>query len=306
MQQATFTLEPVPPFDFELTADTVVYNRDRYGADRFENGVLRRLLDVNGSLVLISARSAGTKQAPRLEVELEGSMLDDAIIADARSRIAWMLSVDDDVSPFADMAAKDPHLSPLVDELYGLHIARNASAYEGLVMAILGQQISWQVARMLRTLLIETYGRSAEFDGATYYTFPAPESLVNAGLDGLRAIKFSQRKAEYILDIASNVASGSLDLEGLRNASAEDATQMLVSIRGVGEWTAHWLMIRALGHTDGFPHGDLALQRAMGMLVNGGEPMSPKDALDYSERWSPYRSYVTAYIFAALRSGRLD
>ena len=76
-------------------------------------------------------------------------------------------------------------------------------------------------------------------------------------------------------------------------------------IRGVGLWTAHWLLIRAIGSSDGFPHDDLALQRTLGLLVGGGNPLRPEQVLDYSRRWSPFRSYVTAYLFAALRSGRL-
>jgi DNA-3-methyladenine glycosylase II len=188
--------------------------------------------------------------------------------------------------------------------MYGLHAAHTTSVYEALVLAILGQQISTHVARMMRTLLIQTYGPKLELDGSTYYAFPRPEALAAAGVSGLRAIKLSQRKAEYIVDIATRVASGELDLEGLRGQPAEDAVRSLTSIRGVGPWTAHWLLIRALGHGDGFPHGDLALQRILGALANGGAPMSAREALEFSHRWSPYRSYVTTYLFAAVRSGR--
>ena len=90
---------------------------------------------------------------------------------------------------------------------------------------------------------------------------------------------------------------------GLQTKPDEDVIYALTNIRGVGLWTANWLFIRALGRTDGFPHGDLALCRALGLLLNMGTPLSPEEALDYSRRWSPYRSYVTAYMFAAIRSG---
>ena len=80
--------------------------------------------------------------------------------------------------------------------------------YEGLVLAILGKQISFQVARVIRTLLIETHGRSVEIEGKTYHAFPRPEALGEAGVSGLRAIKFSTRKAEYVVDIATRVAFG--------------------------------------------------------------------------------------------------
>jgi DNA-3-methyladenine glycosylase II len=202
------------------------------------------------------------------------------------------------------MAMNNSALEPLVLGLRGLHVPHTASVYEALVLAILGQQISSHVARMVRTLLIQTYGPSVEASGVTYYTFPRPEAIVAAGVDGLRGIKLSARKAEYIVDISARVVSGELDLEGLQHQPKEEVVRTLLSIRGVGLWTAEWLLIRALGRADGFPYGDLALQRLLGFLVNGGPSLSPEAAQEYSRRWSPCRSYVTTYLFAAARSGR--
>ena len=171
--------------------------------------------------------------------------------------------------------------------------------------AILGQQISTHVAHMLRAGLIQTYGLKVEWADELYYAFPRPEAIVQAGTDGLRALKLSTRKSEYIVDIAAGVATGDLDLESLRDIPPEQAVEALISMRGVGIWTAHWLLVRALGYVDGFPHGDLALQRHLGLLLHRGVPLSPEEALEYSRRWAPYRSYVTTYLFAAARSGAL-
>jgi DNA-3-methyladenine glycosylase II len=144
-----------------------------------------------------------------------------------------------------------------------------------------------------------------KIEGVTYHAFPRPEALVAAGVEELRAIKFSARKSEYIVDIAATVASGKLELEGLHHLPDDEVIRVLTSIRGVGLWTAQWLLIRALGRSDGFPYSDLALQRTLGILVSEGKHFQPEEALQYSGRWSPFRSYVTAYLFAAVRSGRL-
>ena len=303
--QAIATIQPKAPYDFDLTASFATHYRGRYGAESFEEGVFRRLLEVDGRLVLVSVRSLGTLEAPRLEIGMTGESPDEATTSEACRQVSRILGVDNDLASFYRMAQLDAVLAPLVNGLPGLALPQTASVYEALVTAILGQQINAHVARMLRTLLIETYGRSLEEDGVAYQAFPEPQALMEAGVDGLRAIKFSGRKAEYIVGIATQLASGELDLEGLRSQPDEDVVRVLTGLRGVGLWTAQWLFIRALGRPDGFPHGDLALQRALGLLVNGGTPMSPEEALDYSLRWSPYRSYVTTYLFAAIRSGRL-
>ena len=303
--QTTITIHPLPPYDFDLNAGHATYFRARYGSEIFEDGVYRRLLDLGESLVLASIRSTGDIDSPRLEVQLSGDHLDEQSTAKARLQVERVLGTDDDITSFYDMAKADQYLAPLVQSMWGLHTTLAVSAYEAIVQAILGQQISSHVARMLRTLMIETYGPSVEIQGEKYYAHPRPEALATAGVEGLRAIKFSLRKAEYVSGIAEGVASGELDLEGLRGLPADEVVKTLTAIRGVGPWTAHMLLIRALGYSDGFPHGDLAIQRAMGVLVNGGEPMSAEDALDFSHRWSPYRSYVTTYLFATLRAGIL-
>jgi DNA-3-methyladenine glycosylase II len=306
MDRFVVTITPTPPYDFELTAAYATYFRGQYGAEIFREGVFRRLLDCRGQLCLVGVRSLGTIDSPLLEVEIEmaDSSPDVNVVSEVKCQVEWILGTGQDLVSFYRMAMNDPAVGPLAVGLNGLHVPHTASVYEALVLAILGQQISSHVARVVRTLLIQTHGPSAEISGVTYYAFPRPEAMVAVGVEGLRAIKFSSRKAEYIRDIAARVASGELDLEDLQHQPDEEVVRTLVSIRGVGSWTAQWLLIRALGRPDGFPHGDLALQRLLGLLVNGSPPLSPEEALGYSRRWSPFRSYLTTYLFAAARSGR--
>ena len=172
------------------------------------------------------------------------------------------------------------------------------------MLAILGQQISGHVARVLRETIVDTLGDSVEFGGAVYRTFPSPGAIAEAGPERLRGIRLSARKSEYIYDIAAQTVSGDLDLDCFADLPADEIVSELVKLRGVGPWTAHWLLIRAYGLPDGFPHGDLAVQRSLGLLHNRGR-LSAGEALDLSYRWSPYRSYLTTYLFAAARAGVL-
>lgn len=305
MERIIISLRPKPPYDFDLTASYAVYFRGYYGTESYYGGVFRRLLEIDSSLYLARVRSIGTLNSPNLEVELLANSLSPDIVDRASQQMVWILGIDEDLNLFYHMAAEDQTLAPVVHAFRGLHVPHTASVYEGLTLAILGQQISSHVARMLRTLLIETYGPSLEVGGCVLHAFPPAEVLATAGVSGLRAIKLSTRKSEYIVDIAAKVASGKLYLEKLHDQPDQEVVRFLTNIRGVGEWTAQWLLIRSFGRSDGFPYGDLALQRILGLLVGGGNIFSQHQVLDYSRRWSPFRSYVTAYLFAALRSGRL-
>ena len=303
LRRASFTIEPLPPYDFHLTVDYTTYFRGRYLWEFYEDGVYRRVLDMGGSLAVAAARSTGTVDAPRLDVEVAGPALNESAVQEAQRQMEWILQTSVDLAPFYLMAETDPFLKPLAAAHRGFHVPQGPSVFEGLVHAILGQQISGQVARTLRTLLMESYGESLTVDGVTYYAFPRPEALVAAGIEGLRNNKISGRKSEYVVDIAAKLAAGEIDLEGLYNKSDEEVIETLTALRGVGIWTAHWLLVRTLGRSDGFPHGDLALQKTLGGVVNGGVRMTGDEALEYSMRWSPYRTYVTTYIFNAIRKG---
>ena len=248
MERAVISLKPASPYSFALTATYATFFRGRYGSDIFENGLYQRLLDLGGCLCLARVRASGAADSPRLDVELLSPSLDGATVDKARERISWVLGVDRDIKPFYQMALNDRALAPLIQELWGLHIPHTASVYEALVQAILGQQISSHVARKLRTLLVETYGSTIKVSGIIYYSFPRPQTLVAAGIDGLRALGFSAIKSEYIFDISKKVASGQLDLESLRALSDEEVSRVLTGLRGVGLWTVQWLLIHDTPH----------------------------------------------------------
>ena len=96
----TATIKPVAPFNFELTAGYHTYFQSRYGTDTMEDGVYRRLLDLDDKLVLAKVRSVGTVDAPELYMELQGTELGTEDVDLAKSRVSWLLGVDQDLAPF--------------------------------------------------------------------------------------------------------------------------------------------------------------------------------------------------------------
>jgi DNA-3-methyladenine glycosylase II len=304
MDKTTVKIKPAAPFDFELTASYHTYFQGRYGTDSLAGGVYQRLLDLGGKLVLASVRSEGSVQAPELAVELQGDSLVPAEVEQARKQVAWLLGTGQELAPFYALAQGDPALSDIVDRFYGLHLPHTASVFEAIVLAILGQQIATNVARIIRTLLIETYGQRQTFDGQTYYAFPLPETLGAAPLKELRTLKLSQRKAEYVQGIAREALNSTPQgFESLHRLSDEAVVQSVLAIRGVGRWTAQWVLIRALGRPDALPLGDLALRRVVSRVFFEGEEVNDAQVEEFAARWSPWRTYATVYLFTAMRQG---
>ena len=304
MDKLTTAITPLAPFDFTLTVGYQTYFQGRYGTDSLQDGVYRRLLDLVDKLVLASVRSVGNPNEPGLTVELQGEALGSHEITAATQQVKWLLGTDEDLTPFYDLTRQDSTMSAIVDRFYGLHLPHTASVFEAMVMAITGQQIATNVARIIRSLIIETHGPRQTFDGETFYAFPHPETLAGLSVDQLRGLKLSQRKAEYVRGIAQTEFDRfSGGLESLRLMTDKEAVQTVVSMRGVGHWTAQWVLIRALGRPDALPLGDLALRRAVSRLYFGGEDLTDARLEEFAQRWSPWRTYSTVYMFTAQRVG---
>ena len=303
MDRLTVSIKPVPPFNFELTAGYHTYFQNRYGTDTMEDGVYRRLIDLDDKLVLASVRSIGTLEAPELALELQGPELSPDDVESATDRVSWLLGVDQGLAPFYELGRADQAMAGLVEQFYGLHLPHTASVFEALVLAVLGQQISTNVARIIRTLLIETFGPSAEFDGETYYAFPRPASIWASSPAELHTMKLTQRKSEYVHGLAGSALDPEMGLECLEELTDREIVEKLVALRGVGMWTAQWALIRAVGRPDALPLGDLALRRVVSRLFMDGEDVNDAKVEEIAQRWSPYRTYATVYLFSALRAG---
>ncbi|MFQ5872815.1 MAG: DNA-3-methyladenine glycosylase family protein [Dehalococcoidia bacterium] len=296
-------LEAVPPFDFHLTAGYRTRFRDEFGNEIFRNGVFRRVCLVRGSPALISVTDTRTTEQPRLKMEAVGESLTQEDLAALRREAACVLGLDYDLAGFYAMARDDPVLARLVIRFHGLKPTTEPDIFKTLVTAIIGQQISAKVAISMERDLVQSYGEPFFWQGSTNHRFPTPERLASAGVEGLRRHKLSQRKAEYIHNIALAVAEGSLNLESLRELSNEGVIRELARIRGVGTWTAQWVLCNSLGRFDVFPSGDLALLRMLSRVYLDGRAVTPQEAEAFAERWGPYRVPVIVYSYAALRQG---
>ena len=303
----TTAIYPVTPYDFEMTAGQPNYSRDQeFKTEDYDDGAYIRLLDLGNNVALASVRSEGTVDDPRLAVSLTGEDLTDGDAQRAAEQLTWLLGCDQDLRPFYDSVSGDPVLAGVVNDFYGYHNTRTASVYEALVQAVMGQQIATAVARVVRNLLIQEYGVRATIAGRERYAFPRATALASAEVADLRQLKLSVRKSEYIQGIARASLDAPKGFEEMHQLADDEVVKQMVAIRGVGNWTAQWVLVRALARPDGFPVGDLALRRTVAALYFEGAEITDSQLLDFSARWSPWRSYATSYLFAALRSGRVS
>ena len=184
----------------------------------------------------------------------------------------------------------DPLLGPLVRRRPGLRIPGAWDAFECAVRAVLGQQVSVEAGRTLARRLVARAGTTLPqaTEGLTHL-FPSPAALAGADLAGLG---LTSARAHALEALARAVADGRLDLR----APADEVTAGLAALPGIGDWTAQYVALRALGEPDAFPAGDLVLRRA---AAGGGAPLTARALAARAEGWRPWRGYAVLHLWGA-------
>ena len=193
--------------------------------------------------------------------------------------------------PFAISAqlGRDPRLAASVRLHPGLRLPGAWDPFEIAVRAILGQQITVKGGRTLASRLVQLHGRPIALAPGLTHLFPTAAELSGARIE---RVGIPAARAEAIRSLARVVQSGRLDLESGNDPEAVRET--LTALPGIGEWTAGYIAMRALGEPDVFPAGDIVLRRA---LSGTTKPLSPADAATMSEAWRPWRSYAVLHIW---------
>jgi len=189
----------------------------------------------------------------------------------------------------------DPVLAPLIDERPDfdprawLAELPAMDLFGALLFQVAGQQLS--VAATRRTL-----ERVQDLFGGR---MPAPDELLAADPADLRQAGMSWRKIGTLRDVAERLTDGRLDPEALGRLGDDEIIALLTEIPGIGPWTAQGALILALDREDVVLPGDLALRKAVRAAYQLDHLPAPDEVLSIAERWRPYRSLATTYLFAA-------
>lgn len=189
--------------------------------------------------------------------------------------------------------AQDALLRQRLERRPGLRLPGAWDPFELAVRAILGQQVSVAGATTLAGRLAERYGRPIPAQGTLRFLFPEASALATADIAG---IGLPKARAATIQGLARSVRDGDLDFDRL----GSEWLETLKRLPGIGEWTAQYIAMRALGEPDAFPAADLGLLRAFEREnpVDGQRKLTPGQLLERAEAWRPWRAYAAVHLWA--------
>jgi len=204
-------------------------------------------------------------------------------------------------APAAEIGAalgKDSALKKILKKRAGVRVPGAWDGFELTVRAILGQQISVKGATTIAGRIAERYGEQlvierADGPEALNRLFPTPDRLARARFNDLGLIS---SRAQTIRTLARAVQSGDVNFEAVQDPDA--FCENLKTLRGIGDWTAQYVAMRALKYPDAFPASDLALLKVLAYPAR----MTPKELEARAEKWRPWRAYAAMTLWSSLSS----
>jgi DNA-3-methyladenine glycosylase II len=291
MSHSTLFLEPVPPFRLDLTVWTLRRRPDN-AVDRWDGQTYRRVLPLPAGPVEVAVTQVGSAAAPRLRVLVEGQSLRSSVRGAVVSALERLLGLRIDLAAFYRFAARQPRLRQLAQRFQGMKPPRFASVFECLINAIACQQVTLTLGIRLLNRLAANYGPGLQEGSAAAHAFPRPDDLAGLRPDELRRFGFSRQKGRAMIELARSITEGRVSLEGLAELPDEAATERLRGLRGVGRWTAEYVLLRGLGRTNIFPGDDVGGRNNLQRWLHRAGPLDYEGVQRTLARWQRYGGLI--------------
>jgi AraC family transcriptional regulator of adaptative response / DNA-3-methyladenine glycosylase II len=262
------------------------------GVEAVTAGAYQRTVLIGGRTGVIQCEHEEDRQTVKLSLHgIETSQVFQVV-----QRVREMLDLDAPVARIEDVLTRDKRLATIARRLPGTRVPGAWEGFELAVRAILGQQVSVKAATTLAGRVAARYGEpvrlpaSVSATGMLTHLFPTPDRLARARFNDIGLVS---SRIESIRALSRAVLSGDINFE-----SAQDPIEFcerITGIRGIGEWTAEYIAMRALKNPDAFPASDLGLLKAA-----GNEISRPAELKRHAESWRPWRAYAALLLWSSL------
>lgn len=270
------------PFDFQSLLGFLKV-RAIPGVEIVTDEQYQRTIRLNGEPSRLTVSQVTGKPCLELRLETDGA----THLLNISNKVRRLFDLDADPFEVNKVLKRDKQLAKLVNALPGQRVPGSWSPFEIAVRAIVGQQVSVKGATTVMGRIATKYGTATEYG----LCFPEPEQL--AELD-VTTLSMPARRAQAIKDMSNAVAQGEIRFDS--GTEIDQLREQLVSIKGIGPWTAQYVAMRAVNDPDAFLEGDLVLEKVARRLLQVDDM---KGLLSRAENWRPWRAYAAMHLWRA-------
>ena len=258
---------------------------------------VEKALRLNGQTILFSVKE---NRKGGLQVQVLNGRINEKTKRLLREYIEEWFDLKTDLRPFYKLAKKDLLLKNHVKKYFGYRTVSMPDLFEALSWAIIGQQIHLNFAYLLKQRFIRQFGECVTFNNKNYFLFPTPEIVSKVEPAQLLSMQFSRQKADYLIGLAKSFAAGIISKEKFASYSFEDARQELIKLKGIGNWTANYVLMKTFHFPNAFPIEDAGLHQAIRKHLK----LERKPALDevsqLFKKYEGFEAYATLYFWRSL------
>lgn len=262
-----------------------------------ENEKVKKLFILDEMPILVEFYS---KNGNSLELVFLNLSPTAAQVSSIKNYVEKWLGLNYELQHFYEMAKRDKILAPLVNSYYGLRLIGIPDFYEAICWTIIGQQINLGFAYSVKKNLVERFGKKYEFESKNYFHFPDPEKVLSIPKKMFSEMKFSRQKTTYIQSVSKSLVDQTFDFESLEKMNYSDAKNALMTLHGIGNWSADYILMKTFLLPRAFPMQDAGLQNALKKQMKLSQKPSIETILEIAKPWKGFESYATFYLWRSL------
>lgn len=245
--------------------------------------------------VELAVTQVRSKDRPRLQVDVAGATSREShrLVHQVLNRV---LGLDIDLAPFYKIATQDPRFNDLAIRFRGMRPPRFPTIFEALVNGVACQQLSLEAGLTLLNRLVASHGQAPQLLRGAGEAFPRPHELARSTIESLRTLGFSRSKGAAIIEIASVVERQDIRLDQLNSLDDTALRVRLDQLRGVGRWTAEYVLLRGYGRLDVFPGDDIGARKSLHRWLRLTQPLDYERTKKILQQWQPYAGLVYLHL----------
>ncbi|MGM0875946.1 MAG: DNA-3-methyladenine glycosylase family protein [Bacillota bacterium] len=277
------------PYDFDRVLDRLSLDPLIF-LNKGENFVKVPLV-IEEKPYVIKVKAVGSTEDPSFEISGSNEKVKELALMEVQRIFQWDFSLHT-----LGLHFQTTNIADIFQQHAGTPIVLEFDLYSCLMKCIIHQQLNLAFAHTLTERFVTNFGYQVE----DVWFYPKSETVAALEYDDLKALQFSGRKAEYVIDTSRLITGGKLNLTELDMLSDDEIMKKLIKIRGVGPWTVQNLLLAGLGRPNLFPKADIGIQKAMQKHFNLEKKPTSEEMDQYSKQWSPYLSYATLYLWRSI------
>ncbi len=285
----TFSLPAIAPFRLDLTV-WALRRRDRNIIDYWNGTQYIRVFTIENIPVKVQVEQNAIESQIHVTANFEYAI--PKLKTKLSTLLNHMLGLQINLNWFYDLIKDDKFLHPLVLKFLGVKPPRFSSIFEALSNAISCQQLSLEAGLSIQNNFAQQYGMQFKENDQVYYAFPEPSEVIKCKYEDLMKLGFSHHKSDTFIAIATEICNNKKIFINIENTPNEDVIKLLTHFKGIGRWSAEYVLLRGLGRTDILPGDDVAVQKNIKRIFNLHKKPDYNKIKEIEKKWHPYAGIV--------------